>query len=79
MDVQRRFTEHSSNGPRAAKALRGKGPLKLEYQIGVPGKSAALKLEMTIKKWPKQKKEALIAGTLPPMVLFKEGEQEIGN
>ncbi|GAB2896739.1 GIY-YIG nuclease family protein [Microbulbifer echini] len=62
-DIQRRFAEHSTGGPKAAKALRGKGPLTLEYQAQTQNKSTALKLEIAIKKWPKQKKEALIAGT----------------
>ncbi|MFA0810604.1 GIY-YIG nuclease family protein [Microbulbifer epialgicus] len=63
-DVERRFAEHCSSGSRAAKALKGKGPLSLEYQKQVPDKSAALKLEIMIKKWPKQKKESLIAGSI---------------
>lgn len=61
-DVARRFEEHASGGPKAAKALRGRGPLSLVFQHPVPSKSDALKLEIRIKRWPKQKKEALIAG-----------------
>lgn len=61
-DVERRFAEHQSGGARAAKALRGRGPLKLEFRQVVADRSEALKLEMQIKKWPKEKKEALIAG-----------------
>ncbi|MCK7595742.1 GIY-YIG nuclease family protein [Microbulbifer sp. CAU 1566] len=63
-DVERRFEEHSSGSPKAAKALRGRGPLTLEFQQGVDSHSDALKLEMQIKKWPKARKEALIAGKL---------------
>ena len=69
-DVQRRFAEHASGGPKAAKALRGRGPLTLAFQQQVASKSEALKLELQVKKWPKQKKEALVAGrvvlSLPP-------------
>ena len=61
-DVVRRFAEHQGGGPKAAKALRGRGPLTLEFHCAVADKSAALKLEIEIKKWPKRKKEALIAG-----------------
>jgi putative endonuclease len=61
-DVARRFDEHNSGGPKAAKALRERGPLKLEFHQAVEGKSEALKLELQIKKWPKARKEALIAG-----------------
>ncbi|MFC6978951.1 GIY-YIG nuclease family protein [Microbulbifer taiwanensis] len=55
-DVQRRFAEHRDGGPKAAKALRGRGPLKLEFHQAVADKSEALKLEMQIKKWSKEKK-----------------------
>jgi putative endonuclease len=61
-DVQRRLAEHQSGGIKAAKALRGRGPLKLAFHCAVVNKSEALQLEARIKKWPKQKKEALIAG-----------------
>ncbi|MFD1216148.1 MULTISPECIES: GIY-YIG nuclease family protein [Microbulbifer] len=63
-DVERRFAEHSSGGPRAAKALRGRGPLTLEFQQAVGSHSTALRLELLIKKWPKARKEALIEGRL---------------
>ncbi|WP_226647905.1 GIY-YIG nuclease family protein [Microbulbifer variabilis] len=69
-DIQRRFAEHSDGGAKAAKALRGKGPLTLEYQVKTRDKSSALKLEIAIKKWPKQKKEALIAGVLALPILL---------
>lgn len=61
-DVQRRFAEHQSGGARAAKALRGRGPLVLVYQQAVASHSEALQLEARIKRWPKSRKEALIAG-----------------
>lgn len=60
-DVERRFAEHSSGGPKAAKALRGRGPLTLAFSCGVRSKSDALKLEAQIKRWPKTRKEQLIA------------------
>ncbi|WP_250461916.1 GIY-YIG nuclease family protein [Microbulbifer litoralis] len=63
-DVERRLEEHRSGGPKAAKALRGRGPLTLAFQQPVADKSQALKLELQIKKWPRQKKEALVAGSL---------------
>ncbi|MFV8781914.1 GIY-YIG nuclease family protein [Microbulbifer sp. SA54] len=59
-DVARRFAEHDSGGPKAAKALRGRGPLSLEFQCGMRSKSDALKLEAEIKRWSKKKKEQLI-------------------
>ena len=60
-DVQRRFEEHNSSGPKAAKALRGRGPLELVFHCAMRSKSDALKLEVEIKRWPKHRKEQLIA------------------
>ncbi len=51
--------EHQAGGKKAAKYLRGKGPLKLEFQQKVGSKSSALKIEFAIKKLPKQEKEKL--------------------
>ncbi|MCH9692139.1 MAG: GIY-YIG nuclease family protein [Gammaproteobacteria bacterium] len=60
LDVYRRFAEHQSGGLKAAKALRGRGPLALEFYCAVGSKGEALKLEAAVKKWPKLKKEALV-------------------
>ncbi|WP_078084584.1 GIY-YIG nuclease family protein [Microbulbifer mangrovi] len=60
-DVARRFEEHNSGGPKAAKALRGRGPLELAFHCAMRSKSDALKLEVEIKRWPKPRKEQLIA------------------
>ncbi|WP_444898048.1 GIY-YIG nuclease family protein [Microbulbifer sp. SSSA005] len=62
-DLERRFAEHCSDGPKAAKALRGKGPLTLVFSVRLPDKSTALKMEIAIKKWPKSKKEKLMLGS----------------
>ena len=59
-NIQRRFLEHQSSGPKAAKALKGKGPLVLEFQHTVGTRSQALKLEYKIKQLSKHKKERLI-------------------
>jgi len=62
LDVERRFAEHQSGGPKAAKALRGKGPLELVY-IEKPGdKVAAHRRELAVKKLTKSAKEALVRG-----------------
>ena len=58
-DVKRRFLEHQEGGKKSAKFLRGKAPLKLEFQQEVGTRSWALKIESAIKKLPKQKKENL--------------------
>ncbi|MGK0475673.1 MAG: putative endonuclease [Oleispira sp.] len=59
-DVERRFAEHQSGGPKAAKALKGKGPLILEFSYPVENRVVASQLEYRIKKLPKVKKEQLI-------------------
>jgi len=60
LDIERRFKEHQTGGPKAAKFLRGKGPLALVYNEAVGTKSDALKREIAIKRWPRAKKLALI-------------------
>ncbi|MCA0892446.1 GIY-YIG nuclease family protein [Microbulbifer agarilyticus] len=76
-DVERRFEEHSSGGPKAAKALRGRGPLSLEFQCAMRSKSDALKLEVKIKRWPKSRKEKLIRRG-PPFLTEYMGEDYQG-
>ncbi|GAA4892803.1 GIY-YIG nuclease family protein [Ferrimonas pelagia] len=61
-DVQRRFNEHQQGGAKAARALRGKGPLQLVYQQHIGSHSEALKKEYRLKQWNKKQKEALISG-----------------
>jgi putative endonuclease len=58
-DVERRFLEHKEGGKKAAKYLRGKGPLKLVFQQEIGNRSSALKAERALKKLPKQQKEGL--------------------
>ena len=55
-DVQKRFKEHQEGGTKAAKYLKGKKPLKLEFYKKIGSRSQALKAEAKIKKWPKEKK-----------------------
>ncbi|UXK08476.1 GIY-YIG nuclease family protein [Shewanella putrefaciens] len=59
-DVARRFKDHQSNGPKAAKYLRGKGPLTLMYQEQVGTRSDALRREIAVKKLSRNQKLALI-------------------
>ncbi len=60
-DVERRYNEHQASGVKAAKFLKGKGPLTLMYQEPAIDKSAALKREIEIKKMSRDKKICLIA------------------
>ncbi len=63
-DVARRFNEHQSSSPKAAKYLRGKGPLTLMYQEQVGTHSDALKREIAVKKLSRAQKLALIESVL---------------
>lgn len=63
-DVQRRFNQHQAGT--GAKALKGKGPLTLEwYQPAGPDRSSASKIEYQIKRLRKNRKEALISQQKP--------------
>jgi putative endonuclease len=61
-DVARRFSEHQQGGMKAAKFLKGKGPLTLVYQEVVGSQSQALKRELMIKKLSRAQKLKLING-----------------
>ena len=58
-DVERRIEEHRAG--RGAKALRGRGPLKLVATDEVGDRSTALRVESLIKKLSKAEKEVLVA------------------
>jgi putative endonuclease len=60
-DVERRLREHAS-GRRGAKFLRGKGPLRLEYQYQLGDRSMAAQAEFYVKRLDRRDKEELIAG-----------------
>ncbi|CAH1607662.1 putative endonuclease containing a URI domain [Vibrio jasicida] len=57
-DVQRRFKQHQTG--KGAKALKGKGPLTLEWSSCFESKSVAMKAEHFIKQLTKTKKEQLV-------------------
>lgn len=59
-DVRRRIAEHAQNRGKAAKSLRGRGPLHLVFQRAIGSRGLALRVEGTIKKLPKARKEELI-------------------
>jgi len=59
-DVDRRFAEHQASGPRAARYLRGRGPLQLVLTVEAGDRGAALRLEHRIKGLPRAQKETLI-------------------
>ena len=57
-NVERRFKQHESG--KGAKALKGKGPLMLEWSCAFENKSMAMKAEYFIKQLTKTKKELLV-------------------
>lgn len=59
-NIKDRIKQHNF-GYRGAKSLRGKIPVKLVYSEVYNSKSEALKREIEIKGWRKEKKENLIA------------------
>ena len=63
-NVERRFEEHQSGGPKCAKALKGKGPLVLKLRCKADSHSEALKLEIWIKKLSKSNKVKLVNNCL---------------
>ncbi|MEO3865665.1 GIY-YIG nuclease family protein [Rheinheimera fenheensis] len=60
-DPARRLRQHNGELAGGAKALRGKGPLKLVYSQSLSDKSAAAKAEYQLKQLPRADKLALIA------------------
>lgn len=65
-DVERRFREHQAGKQRAARYLRGKGPLVLAFSDVAGTRSQALKLEYRIKQLSRSEKETIVRqGQLP--------------
>lgn len=58
-DVERRLAEHAAG--RGAKALRGRGPLRLVHQQAVGSRGEALRLEAWVKGLPASRKRAWLA------------------
>lgn len=69
-DVERRLSEHASGGARAAKYLRGRGPLELAFAAEAGSRSRALSMERRLKSLPRTRKEDVVSGRTP----FPEAE-----
>ena len=59
-DVERRLAVHQSG--KGGKYTRSHLPVELVYREELPDKSAALRREAAVKRFPRQKKLALIEG-----------------
>ena len=60
VNVEQRVKVH--NAGRGARYTRMHGPVKLVYVEEQPDRIAALKRELEIKRWPREKKLKLISG-----------------
>lgn len=60
-DVARRFEEHCSQGPKAAKYVRGRMPLEMVYTREIGTRSEAQKEEWRVKRLSRAQKDALVA------------------
>ena len=63
-EVERRFEEHQNGGPKSAKYVRGRGPLKLVFHTEIGDRSLASKYEYACKRLSKSQKTQLISGSL---------------
>ena len=64
-DVRRRYREHATGSPKAARFLRAHPPMELAFKRRIGSRSLALKVEYRFKQLRKEHKEAIItAGKL---------------
>jgi putative endonuclease len=59
-DVRRRYEEHASGGPKAARFLRANPPAALVFTRRLGSHSLALKVEYRFKQLSKKDKEAIV-------------------
>ncbi len=62
VDPVKRMEVH--NAGKGARYTRSRLPIVMVYSEPLPDQSSALKREAAVRKWSRQKKEALITGTL---------------
>ena len=60
-DVDRRVSEHTDQGPLAARYTRAFGPVRLVYSCCVGSKRLSYQIEYRIKKLSHEKKQSLVA------------------
>jgi len=70
-DVPRRLGEHRSGDRNAAKYTKAFSSIDLVYEILIGSRSLASKIELKIKKLPKQKKEFIVASCFSRDELMK--------
>lgn len=67
LDVERRFREHASGGARAARSLRGRGPLTLRFYAVAGEQGDALRAERQVKQLTRAQKWRLVEGDVALM------------
>jgi putative endonuclease len=77
-NVARRMAEHELSSARAAKYLRGRGPLELAFQRPIGDHVLALQVERRVKRLSRRDKERMIesdpeTGRLLEMLGLAEG------
>jgi len=61
-NLKKRLEEHKNKTPKSAKYIRYFKSFELVYTETYPTRPEAMKREWELKQWPREKKEALIAG-----------------
>ena len=63
-NLEKRLKEHKDKTSKSAKYMRYFSSFKLVYSETYASRKEAMERESELKKWPKAKKEALVAGKL---------------
>ena len=63
-NLEKRIKEHQSKSPKSAKYTKYFGSVELVYSESFESRSGAMKREVELKKWTKNKKELLVANGL---------------
>lgn len=79
IDVTRRFAEHASGCKKAAKALRGKGPLTLINVVQCQDKTTAYQLEYWLKQQSKINKRKYVAGQYAAPFKYRVVDNEVSD
>lgn len=76
-DVSRRFAEHQAG--KGAKALRGRGTLRLVFSKLIGSRSQALRIEYKIKQLSKTQKERLVSQEIGLEELIPESQSKVNK
>lgn len=77
-DVDRRLREHT-DGPRGAKYLRRRGPLRLVFREAIGDRAAASRAEARVKRLSRADKLALVAGRIALATLLADAQVPVDS